>query len=431
MPRPSLNGMRRRRRCESIEKTTWACALPRSEWSCCMLFIEPIPSPSMELRQAGSGLPPFTTELRQGVIRGCSRETPRPGGLIRGPRMAMQRPQVFSRNELPLPEAAHAVAPRTRKTTQGSANAPVSWIASGECLAPARATLSGCNGRGVAQLGQPGSPGAHSSPAFWRRAGGTHRSGRVRFARRRSRASRSRSARSGPARSTPRPVCPHVGTDRRAIPRKSAGVSSMCSPDSSTTSRSTTATSLTHSPCARRILSTSTPRAAPRPTAIPRPTCRSSHSPGTDGFAGQFLGDALPTLPRWTVPGFQWGPAVWARPDGTYVLYYSTPATIPLGCLGSSPAAGCVRTAQGQTSAACISRATATNPAGPFIDNSSSAFVCPIDRAGPSTPACSSRPTGRPTCCGRATATAATNRPSSTPSNWPPTAFRRWGRPIR
>jgi hypothetical protein len=101
------------------------------------------------------------------------------------------------------------------------------------------------------------------------------------------------------------------------------------------------------------------------------------------GFAGQFLGDALPHLPRWTVPGFQWGPAVWARPDGTYVLYYSTPATIPLGCLASPPATGCVRTAQGTTtSAACISRATATNPAGPYTDDSSSAFVCPINQGG-------------------------------------------------
>jgi hypothetical protein len=24
---------------------------------------------------------------------------------------------------------------------------------------------------------------------------------------------------------------------------------------------------------------------------------------------------------------------VWAQPDGSFVMYYSTPATIPLGCL--------------------------------------------------------------------------------------------------
>jgi hypothetical protein len=100
------------------------------------------------------------------------------------------------------------------------------------------------------------------------------------------------------------------------------------------------------------------------------------------GFAGQFLGDAMPNLPKWTVSGFQWGPSVWARPDGTYVLYYSTPATIPLGCLATPPATGCVRTATGETAAACISRATATSPAGPFTDSSSSAFICPIDQGG-------------------------------------------------
>ena len=100
------------------------------------------------------------------------------------------------------------------------------------------------------------------------------------------------------------------------------------------------------------------------------------------GFAGQFLGDALPTVPHWTVPAFQWGPAVWARPDGTYVMYYSTPAVVPLGCLASPPVAGCVRTTRGETSAACISRATSTNPAGPFSDTSGSAFICPLDEGG-------------------------------------------------
>ncbi len=83
------------------------------------------------------------------------------------------------------------------------------------------------------------------------------------------------------------------------------------------------------------------------------------------GFEGQYLGDALPTLPTWTVPGYQWAPAVWTRPDGTYVLYYSTPATIPLGCLGKTPPTGCVHSINGPTSAMCISRATSTNPSGP------------------------------------------------------------------
>jgi len=99
-------------------------------------------------------------------------------------------------------------------------------------------------------------------------------------------------------------------------------------------------------------------------------------------FQGRYLGDALPQLPKWTVSGFQWAPSVWARPDGTYVMYYSTPATIPLGCLAKSPSAGCIRTANGPSSAMCISKATSTNPAGPFVDDSPSAFVCPVAQGG-------------------------------------------------
>lgn len=100
------------------------------------------------------------------------------------------------------------------------------------------------------------------------------------------------------------------------------------------------------------------------------------------GFAGHFTGDALPKVPSWSVPGYQWGPDVWARPGGTYVMYYSTPATVPLGCLAKPPASGCVKTVGGETNAECVSRATSTSPTGPFVDNSSSAFVCPLDQGG-------------------------------------------------
>jgi hypothetical protein len=100
------------------------------------------------------------------------------------------------------------------------------------------------------------------------------------------------------------------------------------------------------------------------------------------GFEGQYLGDALPTLPDWTVTDFQWAPSVWQRPDGTYVMYYSTPATIPLGCLARHPVRGCVTTTNGPSSAMCISRATSSSPAGPFVDDSSSAFVCPTSEGG-------------------------------------------------
>jgi len=100
------------------------------------------------------------------------------------------------------------------------------------------------------------------------------------------------------------------------------------------------------------------------------------------GFAGHYLGDALPTLPTWTVPGYQWAPAVWARPDGTFVLYYATPATHPLNCVFNAKAAGCVETTHGPNTAMCISRAVGTSPAGPFVDGSSAAFICPTTQGG-------------------------------------------------
>ncbi len=102
-----------------------------------------------------------------------------------------------------------------------------------------------------------------------------------------------------------------------------------------------------------------------------------------NGFSGRFVGDALPKVPSWSVSGYQWGPDVWARPDGMFVLYYSTPATVPLGCLATPPSAGCVKTTQGRTTnAECVSRATAADAAGPFVDNSTSAFICPTDEGG-------------------------------------------------
>ncbi len=99
-------------------------------------------------------------------------------------------------------------------------------------------------------------------------------------------------------------------------------------------------------------------------------------------FRGRYLGDALPQLPKWTVSGFQWAPSVFARPNGTYVMYYSTPATIPLICLAKPTSPGCIHTSDGPSSAMCISRATSTNPAGPFVDDSTSAFVCPVAQGG-------------------------------------------------
>ena len=100
------------------------------------------------------------------------------------------------------------------------------------------------------------------------------------------------------------------------------------------------------------------------------------------GFAGHYLGDALPTVPAWTVAGYQWAPSIWARQDGTFVMYYSTPANHPLNCVYNDKAAGCVMTTHGPNTAMCISRATSTSPSGPFLDDSSSAFICPAAQGG-------------------------------------------------
>ena len=99
-------------------------------------------------------------------------------------------------------------------------------------------------------------------------------------------------------------------------------------------------------------------------------------------FQGYYVGDALPQLPKWTVSGYQWAPSVWARPDGTYVMYYSTPATHPLDCVANPSAAGCIQTAKGPTSAMCISAAISKSPTGPYVDDSSSAFICPTANGG-------------------------------------------------
>ncbi len=118
--------------------------------------------------------------------------------------------------------------------------------------------------------------------------------------------------------------------------------------------------------------------------------------PESSAFRGQYLGDALPVLPTWTEPGFQWAPSIWARPDGTYVMYYATPATNPANCLTDPHAYGCVVAANGPTSAMCVSRATSTSPAGPFVDDSTSAFVCPVSMGGAIDPSVFIRSDGTP-----------------------------------
>jgi hypothetical protein len=131
------------------------------------------------------------------------------------------------------------------------------------------------------------------------------------------------------------------------------------------------------------------------------PNAKAAHIPviattQSTGFAGHYLGDALPTLPKWTVSGYQWAPSVWARPDGTFVLYYSTPATDPLNCVYKATNPGCVMTTHGANTAMCISRATGTSPSGPFVDDSSSAFICPYQEGGAIDPSIYIRSDGTP-----------------------------------
>ena len=118
--------------------------------------------------------------------------------------------------------------------------------------------------------------------------------------------------------------------------------------------------------------------------------------PESSAFQGHYLGDALPVLPTWTVPGYQWAPSVWSRSDGTYVMYYATPATDPINCFTKALAGRCVHAVTAPTSAMCISRATSTSPGGPFVDNSTSAFVCPVSMGGAIDPSVFIRADGTP-----------------------------------
>ena len=82
-----------------------------------------------------------------------------------------------------------------------------------------------------------------------------------------------------------------------------------------------------------------------------------------DGYGqATYLGDAMPTIPSWSSKDFIWAPAVYARPDGQYVMYY----------------AGLYNPSGRQ----CVSRALSSSPAGPFVDNSTEPFVCPLDLGG-------------------------------------------------
>jgi Glycosyl hydrolases family 43 len=74
-----------------------------------------------------------------------------------------------------------------------------------------------------------------------------------------------------------------------------------------------------------------------------------------------WVGDALSQLPSWAAPHLTWAPAVLRR-GSTYLLYYTA--------------------RERATGTQCISFASAPSPAGPFVDRSSSPFLCQRDLGG-------------------------------------------------
>jgi hypothetical protein len=77
----------------------------------------------------------------------------------------------------------------------------------------------------------------------------------------------------------------------------------------------------------------------------------------TDLVHWSAVGNALPQLPNWAAPDATWAPSVW-QVGGTFVLYYSAVVAGPNG---------------GEQ---CISAATAAQPQGPFVDDSTSPLEC-------------------------------------------------------
>jgi Glycosyl hydrolases family 43 len=81
----------------------------------------------------------------------------------------------------------------------------------------------------------------------------------------------------------------------------------------------------------------------------------------TDLVSWRLVGNALGGLPFWASPGATWAPSVLAR-DGGYVVYYT------------------VRDAA--SGRQCISRAVASSPTGPFLDDSWGPMVCQRELGG-------------------------------------------------
>jgi beta-xylosidase len=80
-----------------------------------------------------------------------------------------------------------------------------------------------------------------------------------------------------------------------------------------------------------------------------------------DGDAASLRGDVELPLPAWSTQEAQWAPAVYAV-DGGYVLYFTTKVAA--------------------TQRQCLSFAVASDPLGPFVDDSTEPFVCQDELGG-------------------------------------------------
>jgi beta-xylosidase len=86
----------------------------------------------------------------------------------------------------------------------------------------------------------------------------------------------------------------------------------------------------------------------------------------TDLVSWEYIGEALPTLPRWTT-GSTWAPEVIDTSAG-FVMYYTArhPGTVRPDGSGSQ----------------CVTIAVAQAPEGPFVDDSEAPFICQADLGG-------------------------------------------------
>lgn len=82
----------------------------------------------------------------------------------------------------------------------------------------------------------------------------------------------------------------------------------------------------------------------------------------TDLVTWSAPGEALPDLPAWADFGANWAPSVVEAGDGTYVLWYAARDKV--------------------SGRQCVSRAVATDPAGPFVDELADAPVCQLTLGG-------------------------------------------------